>query len=251
MKLRVTDIFELLRPIFKIGGIFVKIFLHSQRCSTFDLLGSLSSDLTGFPAFQYIQSQTRQLSSETQFFFNFIVDSRQLTLFKTPQSDQYLSVRPLTKKAFDLYERTVIQVNFSRQKSYETNLNRCSLCFQVLAMSKPFGVFCCLVFLALISSSTSYNPFEKFGVYCKPETYTRPVTKSGCGSQKVRVKACLGTCASYAQPLDHSPHFKKVCECCKPSSTQMVTFNLPDCRSGISPIVQVESAVQCKCKMCT
>ena len=118
-------------------------------------------------------------------------------------------------------------------------------------MSKPFGVFCCLVFLALISSSTSYNPFEKFGVYCKPETYTRPVTKSGCGSQKVRVKACLGTCASYTLPLDHSPHFKKVCECCKPSSTQMVTFNLPDCQSGISPIVQVESAVQCKCKMCT
>lgn len=117
-------------------------------------------------------------------------------------------------------------------------------------MSKLPAVFC-FVFLALISSNKSSNPFEKYGVYCKPETYTQRVTKSGCGSQNVRVKACLGTCASYALPQDRPPYFKKVCECCKPKETRLKAFSLPGCQSGVSPLVQIETAVHCKCQMCT
>ncbi|PFX27458.1 Regulator of G-protein signaling 11 [Stylophora pistillata] len=120
----------------------------------------------------------------------------------------------------------------------------------ILAMSKLPAVFC-FVFLALISSNKSSNPFDKYGVYCKPETYTQRVTKSGCGSQTVRVKACLGTCASYALPQDRPPYFKKVCECCKPKETRLKAFSLPGCQSGVSPLVQIETAVHCKCQMCT
>ncbi|KAJ7357835.1 Glycoprotein hormone beta-5, partial [Desmophyllum pertusum] len=121
----------------------------------------------------------------------------------------------------------------------------------VSTMSVLSTVCCCLVFLALVHTNQSYNPFDKFGVYCKPEAYNQEVSKTGCDSQYVRVKACLGTCASYAYPLDHPPYFKKFCECCKPSSTRWKVFNLPNCATGISPLVQVESAVNCKCSMCT
>lgn len=118
-------------------------------------------------------------------------------------------------------------------------------------MSGLSAVCCCVLILALVHSSQSANLFDEFGVYCKPETYSQKVSKSGCDSQYVRVKACLGTCASYAYPLDHPPYFKKFCECCKPSSTRWKVFNLPNCASGISPLVQVESAVNCKCSACT
>ena len=108
-----------------------------------------------------------------------------------------------------------------------------------------------VVLVILLQSSQSYNPFDQFGVKCKPEAYNHRVTRKGCDSQYIRVKACLGTCASYAHPLDHPPYFKKACECCKPSTTKFKVFKLQNCVSGISPLVQVESAVNCSCMECT
>lgn len=108
--------------------------------------------------------------------------------------------------------------------------------------------FCALFFL--IQPSQSYNPFEHFGVYCKPEAYRQLVRKEGCDSGYIRVKACLGTCASQAYPLDHPPYFKKMCSCCRPSSTRWKAFSLQNCGSGISPFIRVESAVNCNCIEC-
>jgi len=118
-------------------------------------------------------------------------------------------------------------------------------------MSRFSSFCCCFLFLVLVHSSQSTNPFDQFGVYCKPETFGQRVSKTGCDSKYIRVKACLGTCASYAYPLDRPPYFKKFCECCKPSATRWKVFNLPNCASGISPLVQLESAVNCKCSACT
>lgn len=103
----------------------------------------------------------------------------------------------------------------------------------------------------LVQASHAYNPFDQFGVYCKPEAYRQLVKRTGCDSQYIRVKACLGTCASHAYPLDHPPYFKKMCSCCKPSSTRWKVLSLQNCGSGISPVVQVESAFNCKCSECT
>ena len=117
-------------------------------------------------------------------------------------------------------------------------------------MSRLPSVCCCIVLLVLVDSSKSNNPFDQFGVFCKPEVVRLRVSKTGCESRYVRVKACLGTCASHTRPLDHPPYFKKFCECCKAPVKRWKMFNLPNCTSGISPLVKVESAVNCKCSAC-
>lgn len=118
-------------------------------------------------------------------------------------------------------------------------------------MSRLSSFYCCVLLVTLVHSSQSNNPFSKFGVFCKPVMGRLPVSKTGCESRSVRVKACVGTCASHTYPLNHPPYFKKFCKCCKPSATSWMTFNLLNCTSGISPSVQVESAVNCKCSVCT
>ena len=120
----------------------------------------------------------------------------------------------------------------------------------VLTM-RVFLVFCCVVLLAVVHPNQSYNPFDQFGVYCKLEAYSQLISRKGCDSQYIRVKACLGTCASYAHPLDHPPYFKKVCECCKPSYKRWKVFKLKNCDSAVSPLVEVESAVKCNCSRCS
>ena len=116
-------------------------------------------------------------------------------------------------------------------------------------MSRLSSFYCCVLLLALVHSSQP--TFSQFGVFCKPEVGRIQVSKTGCGSRYVRAKACVGTCASYMYPLNHPPYFKKFCKCCKPSAKRWKKFNLPNCTSGISPTVQVESAVNCKCSACT
>ena len=123
--------------------------------------------------------------------------------------------------------------------------------FSVPIMSGLSSVCCCVLFLALVHSSQSKNPFDQFGVYCKPKMENHLVSKTGCDSRYVQVKVCAGTCVSYVHPLDHHPYFKKFCQCCKPSVKRWKAFYLPNCASGISSLVQVESAVNCKCSPCT
>ena len=125
------------------------------------------------------------------------------------------------------------------------------LCFSVPIMSRLSSLCSCVLLFVLIHSSQSNNPFSQFGVYCKPETGRLRVNKTGCESRYVRTKACVGTCASYTHPLDHSPYFKKFCKCCKPSAKRWKVFNLQNCTSGISPLVRVESAVNCNCSACS
>ena len=110
---------------------------------------------------------------------------------------------------------------------------------------------CCVLLFVVVYSSQSNNPFDQFGVYCRPKMDNQLVNKTGCDHRYVRVKACIGTCASYTRPLDQPPYFKKVCKCCKPSAKRWKAFNLPNCTSGISPLVQVESAVNCNCSPCS
>lgn len=135
--------------------------------------------------------------------------------------------------------------------SFGRQVIRYLIFFISVSIMRGSAFCCCIVLLTLVQSIQSYNPFDKFGVYCKPEAFSQRVSRKGCDSQYIRVKACLGTCASYAHPLDHPPYFKKVCECCKPSSTRWKVFSLQNCDSGTSPLVQVESAVNCKCSGCT
>lgn len=135
--------------------------------------------------------------------------------------------------------------------SFGRQVIRYLIFFISVSIMRVSAFCCCIVLLTLVQSIQSYNPFDKFGVYCKPEAFSQRVSRKGCDSQYIRVKACLGTCASYAHPLDHPPYFKKVCECCKPSSTRWKVFSLQNCDSGTSPLVQVESAVNCKCSGCT
>ena len=132
-----------------------------------------------------------------------------------------------------------------------TNFKSQIVLFIPVSIMRVVAVCCCVVLLTLVQTNQSYNPFDQFGVYCKPEVYNQLVKRKGCDSQYIRVKACLGTCASYAHPLDRPPYFKKVCECCKPSSTRWKVFSLQNCDSDTSPLVQVESAVNCKCMGCT
>ena len=110
---------------------------------------------------------------------------------------------------------------------------------------------CCILLFVVVHSSKSNNPFNKFGVYCKPKMDNQLLNKIGCDHRYVQVKACIGTCASYTRPLDQPPYFKKFCKCCKPSAKRWKAFNLPNCTSGISPLVQVESAVNCNCSPCS
>lgn len=110
---------------------------------------------------------------------------------------------------------------------------------------------CCVLLLASLHSCQSYNPFAQFGVYCNRQVYGKQVTKKGCDSKYTEVKACLGTCASYAIPLSHPPYFKRKCECCKPSLTSVKIVSLENCDPGVSPLVQVESAENCQCHSCS
>ena len=152
------------------------------------------------------------------------------------------------------YKKGFIRMLFSKGKVSQTStiddyyIGLCSLFLVSMTRAAKISWFCALFFL--IQPSQSYNPFEHFGVYCKPEAYRQLVRKEGCDSGYIRVKACLGTCASQAYPLDHPPYFKKMCSCCKPSSTRWQVFSLQNCGSGISPFIHVESAVNCKCIEC-
>ena len=124
-------------------------------------------------------------------------------------------------------------------------------CFSVLIMPRLPSLCCCILLFVLINSSQSNNPFSQFGVFCKTKMENQLVNKTGCDSRFVQVKACIGTCASYTRPLDHPPYFKEFCKCCKPSAKRWKMFNLPNCTSGISPLVQVEAAVNCSCSACS
>lgn len=118
-------------------------------------------------------------------------------------------------------------------------------------MSRLPSLCCCILLFVLINSSQSNNPFSQFGVFCKTKMENQLVNKTGCDSRYVQVNACIGTCASYTHPLDHPPYFKKFCKCCKPLVKRWKMFNLPNCTSGISPLVQVEAAVNCNCTACS
>lgn len=109
-------------------------------------------------------------------------------------------------------------------------------------------------FIATSNHCRATDPFSEFHVYCKKETYKQKVTKPGCsGSEIVLVSACLGTCASYAQPLEYAPYFKKVCHCCKPTQTKWESFKLGKCSPGVSEFVKVQTVTGCACQasVCT
>ena len=122
-----------------------------------------------------------------------------------------------------------------------------------IAAKMSFQTTCLLGALlatTLVITSVAANPFDKYVVYCKAEDFRKYVSRSGCDSRYVTVRACLGTCASYALPLSYSPFFTPVCHCCKAVGKEWKNINLMNCSPGVDPLIRLESATSCGCASC-
>lgn len=104
-------------------------------------------------------------------------------------------------------------------------------------------MFCVLLMLFAVLVKIEAN-----SVSCYARDYNHRVSRDGCTTKHVAVKACLGTCFSREIPIDFYPFFKKECDCCQPTAQEYVYVKLTCGSSSIT--VKVTSAKRCECKDC-
>ncbi|CAB3984335.1 Hypothetical predicted protein [Paramuricea clavata] len=83
---------------------------------------------------------------------------------------------------------------------------------------------------------------------CYARDYDQDVSRGGCTTERIKVKACLGKCPSKEIPIDHYPFFWNDCKCCTPTAQTYVSVEL-NCNTG-KITVKVPSATHCACQNC-
>ena len=108
------------------------------------------------------------------------------------------------------------------------------------------------IFILLLSiwiSTVDSDPWSRqsIEVFCKAEDYNVKVRRQGCETQNFNVKACLGNCRSFDQPLQDVPFFTSRCQLCKADVVTKKKFSLDRCNDNMDKSVFIESAVTCSC----
>ena len=112
-------------------------------------------------------------------------------------------------------------------------------------MCKKLNLLILLVCMGFVSG----DPWSRqhIPIFCQQHDYKVRVEREGCDSNHFIVKACVGNCRSFEQPLQDVPYFTSRCQLCKAATFVKEKFELQGCTQGVDSTVLIQSASSCSC----